>query len=166
MWYYINSETMQLTYMHMFICLLRKENKMKYLKIAFGLMVLSLILSSTLSIAYPSPSQVGVVVELPENNQSVKTSNKTKTTWTAQRYKNNYANTVLSQNCSNCQVAVRIYTVSKGDFTTENHMKPGETKTLKNPTSFSSPNDYYLTLRRYDFSALKTSHSGIWYIND
>ena len=136
---------------------------MKFLKYALITLILAVITDLTLVFAYDTGAVQSIHPELSGNN-TYYTSYYTKTYETRQRYYNESTYTGLTNPCPDCKVQIRLHT-DDGDFSIAYLSKTGSNTRFTDSTVWYLPNNYRLSLKRFDFSLLTTYHFGLWYVN-
>ena len=96
-------------------------------------------------------------------NKAVLTSKRTKKTYSVQEYYNSSAITTLSNPCTDCKIAVRVWN-SKYDWSSSRITIPGKTYEIGR-TTHAIPGEHQLQIARYDFTLLKTEHTAFWYLD-
>lgn len=131
---------------------------MKYLKYAFLVLVMSVVIDGLLVFAAMEANVTYVVKSLSGMSQTY-TSYITKSNYSAQSYENTDTWTALNNPCSSCAIVVK-FEKSTGEYT-ERTIYLGDTK-IANLTSLYVPGQYRLGFRRGDFTLLETWTAGTW----
>ncbi len=135
---------------------------MKFVKYAIMTLVLATVLDLSIVMAYKTVYNVPTRYDLDKNN-AVYTDYYTKINWNTMTYTNDGAFTWLTNPCSTCKIATKLYTAG-GDTAEATTTVTGETKPLA-PSSMSRPDDFKLKIWRFDPTLLTTVHGGNWIIN-
>lgn len=134
----------------------------KNFKICLVLVSLALLFGVTVAQAYLSPSSTSFAgIELKADHSSRYSDWRTKTVDLWQHYYHAGSSTLWTPDCSNCIVGVDLYD-KNGKISVTNETVKGDYEKLRD--SYNK-GDYYVGLWRVNSGALKTTHSGTWYIS-
>ena len=144
---------------------------MKIIKYTILSLITAVILDAVFVKAYDSPYIVLVSDALVGNNEYDRgTFTKTHGSDVHQSYENRYSGTATTSNCVKCKIKTTLYgriDLGGGIYTNLVSNSPvtkmGEVAHFNNSADLAG--DYTLKLQRYDWTILKTYHTGVWYLN-
>jgi len=135
---------------------------MKYLNKSIFILLVSLFIVPFLANAVAKNISDVVVSDTLKYGVQYQTGVYQKDDWDIQTYKTTGANTTLNTPCESCQFLIELYTESgtkeAGVISALNLTHQLE------PSLTSTPDNFYLRYRRFDFTLLKTYHIGVWHI--
>lgn len=145
---------------------------MKFLKYSVLILTLAIATDFALASAYSSPAMVDISPTLSASGVYT-SSTFTKNTGQSvrQAYENYSSITALTNPCPNCVIATRVRAYINnplnGEITEEYPegitTRMGEVRHFNNIVNYEGDNLVYVW--RHDFTALKTYHSALWYLN-
>lgn len=133
----------------------------KILKISTILLALTISLGYCIVKAYDSPQTVMVIKNgLIKNQWDPPSVTYTKTNMIIQSYQNDDTYTSLTNPCNDCKIETVLYGINSQSVVTTR----GTTASFNN-SLMNEPGDYYIKVRRKDFTALNTYHYATWHLN-
>ncbi len=139
------------------------EVYMKYLKISFAILLIAIITNMIIAKAGVIYRRIGVI-EVLTKQESNYTSYYEKNDFSNPTYENIESITTLSNPCADCKILVKMRTKDDKDASNGLITKMGTTHIFQGTAP--KPDNWRLSVQRYDFTLLETTTKGYWFLND